>query len=467
MSKILNVSVIFIFVGLTAWTSGCISASSSEVRAPEFSSSQLNEDFDQLLQSLEESHPGLYWYQSKQDLETQAAQIRMEISDGMDLLNYYFTLSKMVASVGCGHTRIRLGSSRRQQLLDTARVLPVQLAIFKETLIVTSNTDHPSLPIGTRIQSINGIPESEIIAGIRSITASDGYNITGKDYYLSRSAFFTIPQYFNFGQNTVDIVYQEPSGKVLSDQLRLLPMSAVNQPQNNPGPLLDFNALDENTGLLRIYTFSGDFLEQNGFDYSEFLESSFQKLQSDGMSNLIIDLRGNGGGDDGYGSKLLSYLSPKNFPYYQSLEVTPHYSGWGNIKEDKQGKYWVTAHQDLGSHTPAKNRFSGRTYVLIDGGSFSATSEFAAMAQNLGVATFIGEETGGGACGNTSGSSKRVALKNTGITIRIPQWRYRVAIDAETKCGKGVIPEYGVKDSPLTEQDEILDYTTKLIRNEL
>jgi C-terminal processing protease CtpA/Prc len=216
------------------------------------------------------------------------------------------------------------------------------------------------------------------------------------------------------------------------------------------------------TKILRIRTFSSEALNSAGLDYHEFLESSFSQLKIEQTKNLIIDVRGNGGGNDHYGATLVSYIASSSFGYFNSIEVTNAYDGYGDI-EEIAGKRYMLSHQDLAKQQPNKNRFAGKVFILADGGSFSTTADFVSISKNIGAATIVGLETGGGACGNTSGNSKSITLKNTGIAMRIQMWRYSSAIDKDIPCGHGVIPDYIVTDLPITDNDEVIEMVARLV----
>ena len=85
------------------------------------------------------------------------------------------------------------------------------------------------------------------------------------------------------------------------------------------------------------------------------------------------------------------------------------------------------------------------------------------ISKNINAATIIGLETGGGACGNTSGHSTRITLENTGISIGIPMWHYYSAIDPSLPCGHGVYPDHEVVDLPYTDRDEVIELVAKLL----
>lgn len=87
-----------------------------------------------------------------------------------------------------------------------------------------------------------------------------------------------------------------------------------------------------------------------------------------------------------------------------------------------------------------KNHFDGQVYILTGGNSFSATTLF---TQKLGPqenVTIVGEETGGGAYGNSAWVIPDVTLPETRIRFRLPL--FRLVIDKSLpKDGRGVQPE--------------------------
>jgi C-terminal processing protease CtpA/Prc len=91
--------------------------------------------------------------------------------------------------------------------------------------------------------------------------------------------------------------------------------------------------------------------------------------------------------------------------------------------------------------------FSGPVYFLINGFSFSATAEFSAVARSEKRGVFIGEETGGGYYGNTSGNDTLVVLPNTRIRVDIPLIKYTMAVREAEYPDRGIIPEHSVISS--------------------
>lgn len=87
-----------------------------------------------------------------------------------------------------------------------------------------------------------------------------------------------------------------------------------------------------------------------------------------------------------------------------------------------------------------KNHFEGKTYILTGGNSFSATTLFVGSVINQENVTVIGEETGGGAYGNTAWLIPDVTLPETGVRFRLPLFRLVINKDIP-KNGKGIPPE--------------------------
>ena len=86
------------------------------------------------------------------------------------------------------------------------------------------------------------------------------------------------------------------------------------------------------------------------------------------------------------------------------------------------------------------NHYDGKIYILTGGNSFSATTLFVSSVIKQDNVTVIGEETGGGAYGNSAWLIPDVTLPETGVRFRLPLFRMVINKDYP-KTGKGVQPE--------------------------
>jgi C-terminal processing protease CtpA/Prc len=96
-----------------------------------------------------------------------------------------------------------------------------------------------------------------------------------------------------------------------------------------------------------------------------------------------------------------------------------------------------------------KHHFKGKVYVLINGGSFSASALVSAYLKYKQKAVFIGEETGGAKEGCNAGVTPYYVLPHTKVKLRMPA--FRIVHDVSPWIsGRGIMPdyevEYGIKD---------------------
>ncbi|HET6991493.1 MAG TPA: S41 family peptidase, partial [Bacteroidia bacterium] len=120
----------------------------------------------------------------------------------------------------------------------------------------------------------------------------------------------------------------------------------------------------------------------------------------------------------------------------------------------------------VGRLHPAAHVFSGDIYVLIDGGSFSATCLASACLHYYHRAVFIGEETGG--CEYAQGG---YFVKSS---FELPHTHLRFSMTNSMSVGKtdmintslGVKPDYFVPltiDDILKQRDPAMDFAKRLI----
>ncbi len=180
-------------------------------------------------------------------------------------------------------------------------------------------------------------------------------------------------------------------------------------------------------------------------------------MNESGTKSLILDLRDNGGGEDELGKLLLSYLLDEPFKYYDDLVINARQFTFQKYTDDTKplpanllevqpnGKYRMVKHPNWGMQQPSKPSFHGKVLILINGGSFSTTSEFLSHAHFHKRATFIGEESGGGYYGNTSGPSLLLTLPHTKVQVHLPLMTYYMAVSGYQAKAHGVLPDRPVE----------------------
>ncbi len=426
----------------------------------QFNPDEYQKDLSFLENQLNKYHSGLTRYTSQDfiDHEFQKAYSSHYKSE----LDFYARITALISKIGCGHTRTAMSDEMRSDFIENQAFLPFTIKTLSDGVFVNRTLDD-KLRSGDRILEIDGIPIEDVIKKISGHLPGDGFIQTGKDR-LTELLFDVYYQlYMALDQDQYEVMV-ERNGKVVRELVDGVTANDV-QTIRNRFPEEDFLYLDHREGYayMRLRTFSYQALRDRGFDYEDFLEASFRDLKEKKVNNLILDLRGNGGGKDEYGALLVSYLSDKPFRYFDRIEVTKSYPGRSERKGDK---HFITTHQGLSVWEPKSSAFKGNLYVLIDGFSFSTCADVATVLDHRGLAVFIGEETGGGYQGNTSGHTKTVRLPNTDIKIDIPMWCYTTAVPADKNVGRGVIPDHQIKQTwsdYLQEKDVVMDKAIELI----
>jgi len=101
----------------------------------------LQKDYSIYQQTLEEAHPGLYWYTSKDSMSRYFEWGREQLKDSLTETDFRKVLSYVTAKINCGHTSVR-SSKNYSGYLDTVRLgrlFPLSLKLWNDTAVVASN----------------------------------------------------------------------------------------------------------------------------------------------------------------------------------------------------------------------------------------------------------------------------------------------------------------------------------------
>ncbi len=426
---------------------------------------QALEDIEELQANFHKFHPGIHRYMSKDSMDYFFDQVKSS-QGACSTIELYKDITFLLNKVRCGHTRASLPENVQEEFINSTLFLALKVKYWGNRLFVESiPKDETKIRPGDEIISINGKSINDITKTIFSHHSSDGFINSNKFRLTERYFSFYYQLYLADGAQkyTLEVKNRESFEKVdLAGKDYNIVRELNTSPQQSP--LLELQHHDTHS-YMKIGTFSSNAISRAGLDYSGFLENSFREIKERGVKNLVLDLRNNGGGRDNYGALLVSYFAKKSFKYFDRIEVTPSYSGYGDIKE-KNGMRLVTSHRGLSTWEVQKNSFQGKLIVLINGWSFSTCADVATVLHFNKWATFVGEETGGGYDGNTSGSSKTLHLSNSKIRINVPMWMYTTANKGHPYFGRGVIPDHEIIpriEDRLQKKDVVLEKALSLI----
>jgi len=485
--------LLVLFCALTV--SLCVFAQSGGQASEKFQREKLIEDFQIARQALEEGHSGIYRYTSKADLDRVFEAALKSIDRPMDAFEFYRVIAPVTAAIKCGHTSVSLPDSVRKELNNSTPLLPLRVKVLNKRAYVfrdfsdLTNPPGQNTLAGKEIQSINSVPASRIVATMLAAVGADGDVLTAREDRIGGTRFLGSLISLLDLKSPYDLVVSDPGSKrqqkvrVNGVELpRMTEASKARYPQDDSsGPAASLKFADDGKiAQMRIAGFGGYVDAEKKKGIRGFYKESFDAMQAKGSRSLIIDLRGNGGGEDELGQLLVSYLINEPFKYYDDLVINAMTFSFGkyakpnpltipeNIVEKRaDGKVHAIGHPNWGIKQPSKPHFAGKVFILIDGGSFSTTSEFLSQAHFHKLATFIGEESGGGYYGNSSGFMPLVTLPNTSLSVRVPLMTYYMAVSGYKQASHGVIPEYRVEHTIadlIAGRDKDMELALKLAR---
>jgi hypothetical protein len=468
--------VLIAFIALTLSVSG-----------QNLSKNQAQEDLKFLYKSIENVHPELYWYYPKHSAEIYFSNMLNNLEDSLSTEKLYVIASEFITKFNSSHLGVKLplltlGDFSKSTSLNP---LPLELDFNSKGIYVKGDiTGNSPVNIGDQILSINGNNSQFIFTEFQKLNS----NVRNFDVWKGYSKFFMEYYRLQFGDTSkFNFKYVSHHSK---DTLNTT-LNSISKDQwgeyfmaNYSKEVYSYKVVDSlRTGIIKILSFADS--DISGFN--EFLENTFNQIKTSGIKNLIVDIRGNGGGNTMHVDSLLSYIISKPYQYEKYIvgkvsqerrnELLSYAKGatQEQIKEllDKYNLNW-TFDNEVGDtvlflsedlmHYPKKkiNKFEGNLYLLIDEevGSTSQLFTQAFKCNNLG--TIVGQETGEATI--FFGDNCSMQLPNSKLQFVAATKKF--ISHCEPNRYKGITPDYDVDFNPsklLNGEDEVLDFVFNLI----
>ncbi|GAB3249827.1 hypothetical protein GCM10027347_07190 [Larkinella harenae] len=458
-------------------------------RAQTLTPEQARADIAYLKKKMDRLHPGIGHYITDTAYRQLYDSLDRHLNEPLSYQAFFQTVTPLITSLKDGHTAL---GHRKGYMKQNRRLIPFYLREVDGHYYVSHNlSPDTTLVRGTEILSINGQPMAALHQLLQDTdrSGSDGNNLTGRRF---RSLISFAHYYTNwFGpSDSVQVTYHLPGDTpVLTRYIRCEPRAVLEtnlkkryRKELNLKPNLSVTVIDslKNTAVLRVSTFGGNPLELLTRKYPRQLKRAFREIERKKIQNLVVDVRGNGGGAVVNSVRLLQYWLPQPFRVLERETMKRGYRStfvtWYNpaswvlfpilFKSDTTGGF---TERFGGRPHPPKSRYAyrGNLYFLVNGASYSATATVLSQTLNQQLGTFVGEACGGAYWGDFAGQFKNITLPNSGLRVRIPLKSMNHAVDIRRANGFTVEPDFPVArtyDDLMSGRDFGLAATLKLIQ---
>lgn len=165
--------------------------------------------------------------------------------------------------------------------------------------------------------------------------------------------------------------------------------------------------------------------------------------------NIIVDVRGNSGGNESFAKQIASYFVKDSLPYEKVVSY-----------DEKTGKF---SKERIKKVHPNKNgvNYTGNIYVLSGSSVMSSNESFILMMKQLPNAKIVGMKTYG-----STGNPKPHKLSN-GVTIYLPSWQ-AYTLDGKLIEGNGISPDIEIKTTKedFKDEDKLVEKVLDMIKGE-
>jgi hypothetical protein len=409
----------------------------------------ISSDVAILRDAYETLHPGLYRYSTPREVSARFDALARAWSSPQSRAQAYLSLSRFLATVKCGHSYANFYNQSESvvaELFDAQRLLPFQFTwIGGRMVVLTNQSADPRLARGTEVLSVDGRSTSRILRALMPYARADGNNdakrralleVRGFDRHETFDIFYGL--LFRPGAAVRLRVRAPGASRVEAFEAATIDIATrrsimLPEPADD-GPLWTLSYPRAQTALLTMPNWA---VYNSRWDWRGFLDQCFAEMTTRGVTKLVVDVRGNEGGNDcgdliaarlidapiareGYARRTRYRQTPDRLnPYLDTWDNS--FRNWGEdavLRDD--GFFDLRGEAEVDQIEPLGPRFRGQVDVLIDSQNSSATFQFANCIKKNRLGRLIGQPTGGNLRGINGGAFFFLRLPASGFEVDVP-----------------------------------------------
>ena len=392
-------------------------------------------------------HPGLYRYNTRAAMDARIARLSTDFAAAPDLGARYLLLSRFLATIRDGHSYANFFNQRRAvaaELFDRPTRVPFHFRWIGGRMVVTAHGG-PALPPGSIVDRLDGVTAAAMLARLIPYIRTDGHNEAKRVSLLEvrgTEGFETFDVFHGLvygpppgGRHRVEAT--APDGTRVTTTLPVISLAQrraqmVIGPDTGDAPIWDWTVRPDGVAILDMPSWV---LYNSKWDWQAWLAARLDTLPS--LRGLVIDLRGNEGGND-CGAPILARLidrrlsrdSGERWVRYRTTPpaLDPYLDTWDDsfrtLGKDAtdlgNGFYRRPPVEGVDWIDPVAPRLARPVAVLVGPVNSSATFQFASLAKRSGVIRLFGEPTGGNLRGTIGGGFFFVRLPASGLEFDLP-----------------------------------------------
>ncbi|WP_258807700.1 S41 family peptidase [Pseudidiomarina sp. CB1] len=442
---------LFLLIGTTAFLSP---TAMTDPQAPVvYPAEQIRFDLQQLYRDLQLGSYDLFAHTPKAEFDIIYHDMLRNINTPLSQLEAHKRFMRFAAVAKIAHTRIDFPvDAYKEFMMRNGKTLPIDFSVTPQRVSVAAyfdNNETSPIQVGDELIAIDGQPVDAWLASVQAYIAADNPEIMAS---LTEGLLVPLLWLHQGERDSYELTLRHANSETpyTFTQVTLPQEDQVAGLTNDEAPgaeekVRDYAILDGTIGYLKPGPFYNVYATSHADiwdteEFHRFIDEAFTTFKKQEVKQILIDVRDNPGGTNSFSDYMLAWFADKPFKFASDFRIKVselsrasnqrRLEGNGDSNATSQQLAQLYADHQAGDivsfplaeaqpHGSAKSVADRQVYVLIDRYSYSNAISVAAIAQDYGFATVIGEKTGDLA--TTYAAMESFKLKYTGIEVGYPK----------------------------------------------